>query len=105
MISVKSVEVLSCHEFFAVQGPTGQRMVVDDVSDEAPLVGEKPVVPLNERELLSGESGVIRLWDVRSCEQEAFTMKLLWLVLRSLLFLDVAQTIIDIFLVGFNMLL
>ena len=40
MVGVEALEVLSRHPFLAVERPSGQRMVVDNVSDQAPLVGK-----------------------------------------------------------------
>jgi len=40
MNPVKSVEVSSRHEFLAMESPSSQGMVIDDVSYESPLIWE-----------------------------------------------------------------
>ena len=62
MVLVKPIEVLPSHELFAVERASCQRMIVDDVGDEAPLVWEEAVIPLDEGELLWGEAGLVWLW-------------------------------------------
>lgn len=52
MNPVKSIEVSSSHKFLAMQSPSSQGMVVDDVSYESPLIWEQSIVPLDKGELL-----------------------------------------------------
>ena len=87
MIGVQTAEVLTRHPLLAVERPAGQRMVVDDVGDQAPLVREQAIVPLDEREFLRRQALLLRLRMVRANQKEALTVQLFRLELSSLVLL------------------
>ena len=74
MVGVQAAEVLARHPLLAVERPARQRVIVDDVCDQAPLVGEQAVVPLDERELLRCQALLLRLRMIRANQKEALAV-------------------------------
>ena len=87
MVGVQTAEVLTRHPLLAVKWPAGQRMVVYDVSYQAPLVREQAIVPLDEREFLRCQALLLRLRMVRANQKKALTVQLFRLELSSFVLL------------------
>ena len=102
---VKATEVFSRHELFAVKGTSRERMVIDNIGDEPPLVREERVVPLDEGEILRCQTWLLEDGLLLPSQQEAILVenlgrvgRLLELLDHTLALLNVLSVLLDVVL-------